>query len=113
MADMEKVLEAVEEMEFRCDDCNGDGKEFEIGFMSDAGEDFFFTINTDGTPESFAREVRDYADDFDADEHAGMMYEAGQNGLSGVPSLSVLIRDAASIQEYLNNLADKVDAAIA
>ncbi len=108
---LEKVLDIMDSKSFRVYDC-GDNT-YEVEFYSDAGEDFVFTLSTDGTAEGFAKELRSYADDFEPDEHAGEMYEAGKNGLSGVPNLSVLIRDAESIGEYLSDVANAVTDALA
>ena len=49
-------------------------------------------------------EAQEIYDDFSPDDHAVELYEAGKNGLSGVPPLSVLVEDAAEIEEMLGNI---------
>jgi len=59
--------------------------------------------------DELAREVRRYAADFDADEHAAMWVES--RGKRGVPdSIRTLIDDADAIQEMLDELADALTA---
>ena len=78
-----------------------DGKYVDVFQYSPAGEDFFFTV----AKRNFAQEVDQYADDFDADEHAEMWVEC-RTTVSGVPqSIRTLIDDADAIQEMLYNLA--------
>lgn len=56
--------------------------------------------------ENFPESVREYANNFDADEHAEMWIEA-RGRVNGVPnSIRELIEDAEEIQEMLNELAD-------
>ena len=78
-----------------------DGKYVDVCQYSPAGEDFFFTV----PKRNFAQEVDQYADDFDADEHAEMWVECRKT-VSGVPqSIRTLIDDADAIQEMLYKLA--------
>ena len=59
--------------------------------------------------ENFLESVREYANDFDADEHAEMWIEArGRvNGVSD--SIRTLIDDAEAIQKMLDELADALE----
>lgn len=82
-----------------------DGVELEA--YSPAGEDLIFHIEGKDIPE----EVQEIYDDFSPDDHAGEMYEAGKSGLSGVPPLSVLVKDAAEIEKMLENLCIDLHAA--
>ena len=107
---MEKIFDAIDDAGMRLNDCGGG--EYEIEFSSDAGEDVIVSLNTDGTAGNFVQKLFEYAADFDADEHVEELIEAKRNGFQGVPSISVLVRDAASIQEYLDGLAEKVQAAV-
>ena len=78
-----------------------DDKYVDVCQYSPAGEDFFFTV----PKRNFAQEVDQYADDFDADEHAEMWIEC-RNTVRGVPqSIRTLINDADAIQEMLYGLA--------
>ena len=74
----------------------------ELEKYSPAGEYFVFTVNA----EDFAREVEQYADDFDVDDYIAMWIEAKRNGTAGVPSTRELVHDAEDIQEMLNELAE-------
>ena len=76
-------------------------KDVDVCQYSPAGEDFFFTV----AKRNFAEEVDQYADDFDADEHAEMWVEC-RKSVRGVPqSIRTLIDDADAIQEMLYSLA--------
>jgi len=66
---------------------------------SPAGEDFIFTVEA----KDFAREVWEYAEDFDIDEH--IMLFANGAGKNGTPSIRRLCEDAEDIQEMLDELA--------
>lgn len=68
------------------------------------GEDFIFTI-TGNDEARVAEQVREYAYDFDPDEHAEMWVES--RGKRGVPdSIRTLIDDADAIKEMAFELAD-------
>ena len=69
--------------------------------QSPAGEDFIFSA----TAENFTEDVKQYAADFDPDEHAEMWVEARRNGGKGIPRVSVLVHDAEAIDEMLQDLA--------
>lgn len=82
-----------------------DDDSIEIGQASPEGEDFFFTVGK----KNIVREVREYADDFDADEHAEMWTKA-RGHVSGVPmSIRDLINDADAIKKMLADLADALE----
>ena len=74
----------------------------EIGNYSPAGEDITFSLSGDS---SYAKQIIDYAEDFDEDEHVKMWINSGA---SGVPSIKELVEDAEEIQKMLNELADAV-----
>lgn len=77
-----------------------DGWEFSKN--SPAGEDFSFYVG-DG---DIVKEVYEYYEGFDPDEHAKMWIEA-QGRVAGVPnSIRTLIDDAEDIDEMLKELAD-------
>ena len=71
--------------------------------MSSAGEDFGFDVYTDDDNE-VPQKVRDYANDFDVDDHA----KEG-TGLDGAPSLEELLDDAKEILASINELADTLE----
>lgn len=94
-----RIIEKAEELEWACRADDEGGLEFEK--YSPAGEDFIFYV--EGADP--VREVKEYARDFCADEHAEMWCES--RGKRGVPdSIRALIDDADAIQEMLNELAD-------
>lgn len=80
--------------------------EWELSKYSPAGEDFSFLVTHQNNPTMAIKEIRDYAYNFDTEEHVGIHYEAKQNGTSGVPSLRELVEDADAIQEMLDELSD-------
>lgn len=71
---------------------------------SPAGEDFNFTVNA----KEAAKEICEYYNCFDVDEHIEMWIEARENGVRGVPSTRRLVEDAEDISEMLKELADAV-----
>lgn len=69
---------------------------------SPAGEDFLFDIHG----EDVVKELYDYYEGFDPNEHAKMWIEA-QGTIPGVPnSIRLLIDDADAIDEMLSELVD-------
>ncbi|GHU55190.1 hypothetical protein AGMMS49975_16660 [Clostridia bacterium] len=73
----------------------------ELGKQSPAGEDFWFTADK----ENFVDSVKQYAADFNIDEHIEMWIEARNSGVSGVPSTRELVKDAEDIDKMLQELA--------
>lgn len=69
-----------------------------------AGEDFSFCVSGN-TLEEIVAAIREYADDFDMEDHVKMWLDAKDSGMSGVPSVVELVEDAQAIQEMLNTLA--------
>lgn len=84
-----------------------DGIEFEQG--SPAGEDFIFYASLP----DLVREVREYYNDFDPEEHVEMWVEAKRNSdnpnRGSIPSIRTLVKDADEIEEMLKTLADALD----
>lgn len=79
-------------------------EDIELAKYSPAGEDFFFTVSK----KNFLDDVVEYAESFDADEHAEMWVE-NMHTVSGVPqSIRTLIDDADAIKEMLLELANKL-----
>lgn len=69
--------------------------------QSPAGEDFGFEVSK----ENFVDEIKNYANDFDPDEHIEMWVMAKYNGGNGIPSVRVLVEDADAIEKMLEELA--------
>lgn len=72
---------------------------------SPAGEDFIFYIPVSNDPSRIVASIRDYADDFDVDEHVELWI--GSRGQNGVPSsVRELVEDAEEIKSMLDDLAE-------
>ena len=73
----------------------------ELEKYSPAGEDFIFGVQK----RNFVKNVREYADDFDVDEHVEL-WIAGR-GKNGVPATArELVEGAEAIRDMLNELAE-------
>lgn len=82
-----------------------DGNDVMLEQFSPAGEDFFFYADK----KKFAQSIREYAEDFDPDEHAAMWVENMHN-VRGVPqSIRTLIDDADAIKEMLTELSEQIN----
>ena len=82
----------------------------EMGNYSPAGEDFHMIIDfdKDNQVETFLADLRQYAEDFDVDEHAEMWLPS--RGKGGCPSsLKELLQDAADIKAMIEELLEKLD----
>ena len=95
------IKEKIEDAGWKVDD---NGTSWEIGECTPAGEDFWFTVNT----ENILEEIKKYAENFDVDEHVIMWVEA-RNSCSGVPSIRELLEDAEWIDNELQKLVDKLE----
>lgn len=72
---------------------------------SPAGEDFIFYIPVSDDPSHIFASIRNYADDFDVDEHVELWI--GSRGQNGVPSsVRELVEDAEEIKSMLDDLAE-------
>lgn len=96
----EEYVDVCEEMGWGVDDRSSPGY-VELSQPSPAGEDFQFMV----TENDFVNQVRDYACDFDVDEHVRMWVNAKQTGTQGVPDIRTLVHDAEEIQSMLEDLA--------
>ena len=94
-----EIKKIAERLGWRVDEYD-DGT-VELSQCSPAGEDFSFTVNA----KEAAKEIYEYYDDFDMDEHIEMWIEARENGVIGVPSTRQLVEDAEDISEMLKELA--------
>ena len=104
MKELEKrYVDVLESNDVRIIDYLDDGR-VELEWYSPAGEDFSMCVEVD----DFPRSMSEYAADFDVDEHIAMWIEAKNNGVFGVPSARELAHDAEAIEEFLENLADKL-----
>ena len=94
----ERQRQICEEQGWSVEDC---GDSVELGKYSLAGEDFSFCVEK----EDLTEHVKEYAADFDQDEHIEMWIEARHNGARGVPSARELVKDAEAIDQMLRDLA--------
>ena len=102
----QKYLGILEKLDWRVCDYYDDGR-VDIEKYSPAGEEFIICVEVENLPQ----EVREYAANFDQDEHIEMWIEARRNGTSGVPSTRELVQDAADIDEMLQELATALSRA--
>ena len=93
----EALIKAAEEEDWSVS-VDGDCWEFEK--YSPAGEDFICCV----TGDDIVSEVDDYHENFDTEDHVMMHMEAKKHGLSGVPSLKILVEDADAIDDMLCEL---------
>lgn len=100
----QKLLAKAEELDLSCWEDEHGG--VELGKHSPAGEDFSFYV---GNKENLAEEAREYADDFDIEEHVRELLNAKANGFAGVPDLKTLAEDADDIKGMLDELADALE----
>lgn len=78
----------------------------EMEWYSPEGEDFNFIVSMK-SPEDFVSSFREYASDFDAEEHAAEWYE--NRNTNGVPqSLTTLLEDANAIKEFLESVSKEL-----
>lgn len=87
-------------------DDNGRYYEVSLEFWSPAGEDVPIELECYDA-DDFLKEFREYAQDFDVDDHVKGLVNST---LSGVPqSVAVLVEDAQAIKQFLDEVADKLD----
>lgn len=96
----EKYRAVCEQLDWRVAD-GGDGN-IELEKYSPAGEDFVITLGA----EDFVDNVKEYAANFDQDEHIEMWIEARRNKVRGVPPTRELVKDAEDIDAMLKELAE-------
>ena len=96
----QRYIDILKENDWNVSSYTEDGR-VELETYSPVGEDFSIIVEVENFPES----VREYANDFDANEHAEMWIEA-RGKVNGVPdSIRELIEDAEAIQDMLDELA--------
>lgn len=100
----EKYIEICENLGWLVINCSGG--DFELEKLSPAGEDIVFDVSA----EKFVENVREYADEFDVDDHVEL-WIAGR-GKNGVPStVRELLEDAEAIAAMLKELAEALGRA--
>lgn len=101
MTELPKIRKVAEKLDWKVEKV---GKWLEISKYSGAGEDFRFCVE-----KPYIKSIKEYAEDFDVDEHIEMWVEAKQNGVRGVPSVRELVHDAEEIKADLLNFAGELD----
>ena len=104
---MEAMFDRAEELgwSYRWDEGGG----IELYKASPAGEDFGFDVYAVKDAEDLADQIREYAIDFDPEDHVVMWLGAKKSGTSGVPGIKTLGKDADDIQEMLKELAGAME----
>ena len=86
-----------------------DEEGIDFGQGSPAGEDFSFYVRFP----NIAREVTEYYEGFDPEEHVTMWVEAKNSpnnpNRSSIPSIRTLVKDADAIDEMLKELSEALD----
>lgn len=100
---IKRLVERAEELGWGCY-IDADDSSIEFSQASPAGEDFSFCAYGNSA-EEIVDSIREYAIDFDIEEHVKMWLDAKNNGISGVPDIYTLVQDAEKIQNMLNELA--------
>ena len=99
------LIERAEELGWCCNQDEQDGECYiEFFQASPAEEDFGFTA-WGNTVEEIVVAIREYAEDFDVEEHVKELLDAKANGVAGVPDVFTLVEDAKAIQNMLDALA--------
>lgn len=98
-----RYITACEKLEWNVTECD-DGT-VELQQYTPAGEDFIFYVKAS----DFRKEIEDYYEDFDIDEHVTMWLKAKEAGTAGVPTARELVHDAEAIEEMLKQLSYTVD----
>lgn len=103
---LEKILQRVEEFEWSYDIYDS---YVELNRFSPLGEDFGMCIDFNRTDKtkSFLENLREYAYNFDVDEHVEMWLPS--RGKGGCPSsIAELVEDAVAIKEMIEELYEEL-----
>lgn len=109
----EKVTDILENNGWKLCSCEKQDGEYyaEIEQYSPAGEEYVFTVWFNGFDADFIEKVCEYAEDYDADDHAADLVQ--YRGQGGVPnSVREIIDDAEEIGTMLSDLADELSGII-
>ena len=108
--DLERLKEIIEENGWTIEEVSfgGNDKGLELFKYSPAGEDFSFVVNSADDPNEIIKNIFEYEDEYDPNEHMSLWVEnAGQNG---TPDLMTLAEDAKDIGKMIEELADAIRA---
>lgn len=93
---LRKIIKAAEELDWKVEHSfknNIRTVGLEFSQFSPAGQDFSFYYEAN-SPDEMIKEILNYYEGFDTEEHVVMLIEAMKNGLSGIPSIRELVKDA-------------------
>lgn len=96
--EIQKIRRVADKLEWTV---HKSGEDIEISKYSNAGEDFRFYVN-----KPYIKSIKEYAEEFDVDEHVEMWLEAKKSGTSGIPSARELVHDAEEIKADLEHFAE-------
>lgn len=104
-----KIIEILEANQFSVNQYWNDGKYYaDLNCRTPEGEDWWESIEYDGTNKDFIAAVRDRHDNFDVDEETCVWIES--RGRNGVPdSIKALVIDQEWKEDKLGTLADSLE----
>ena len=105
---MEELKVIIEKLGWQINDTLYDdgNNSWELSRYSPAGEDFGFLIYHNNDVKTVIKEISQYAENFDIDEHIELWIEARHNGVQGIPGTRELVKDAEDIQKMLDELSN-------
>ena len=108
--DLARLKEIIEEEGWTIEEVSfgGDNKGLELFKYSPAGEDFSFVVNSTDDPKEIIKNIFEYEDEYDPNEHMSMWVESA--GTNGTPDLMTLAEDAKDIGKMIEELADAIRA---
>ena len=107
---MEKLKELLEKLGWKVEETTftGGEKGWEIQRYSPAGEDLSFIVCHNDNVKAAIKEIEDYVEHFDEDEHIEMWVQARNSGVHGVPSIKELVKDAEEIHRMLDEMSEYI-----
>ena len=97
----------VEELEDLGWNVKVDGDYITLSQYTPAGEDYSFDVEyCDGNMKDIYREMYEYYQGFDVEDHVKMWLDAKASGVSGVPNVVDLVDDAKEIDRMLEEVSD-------
>lgn len=108
--DLERLKQIIEEDGWTIEEVSfaGNEKGLELFKYSPAGEDFSFTVNSADDPDEIIKNIFEYEDEYDPNEHMSIWVESA--GRNGTPDLMTLAEDAKDIGKMIEELADAIRA---
>lgn len=105
--DLAKLKEIIEENGWYIEGDLGNGSgDIDLSQYSPKGENFSFTIQNSSNVDDIIKEIYEYEDEYDPNEHMAMFVDSA--GRNGTPDLIELAQDAVDIGKMIENLADAI-----